>query len=266
MGPRSTGDPVDFVCLSTTRPLYWVLMALLAAAASLGAARVHRASVLTASINQGISSDVTLGNALEITRRVAERFQQIHEHGPIGEVTPWPLRSDADYLLTGGDCGKAAGALGAVFVSRGRPFRVIQVNLGKNGAGHIMFETPDDDGRWVLLDPIVGRGFPRPQDGRLLGIDEIRALPVSERQWLPEEYRDGPDSLFAPYQRTNWARLGPIAGVVKWSAGEAWTRQTSLRVAVLRSDYWVTEGATAAALLLGIAGLFANRRSTLRQS
>ena len=240
-------------------------MAFLAAAASLGAARMHHASLLTASINEGISSEITLGNALEITRRVAERFHHIEAHGPAGEVGPWALRSDADYLLTGGDCGRAAGALGAVFVSRGRPFRVIQVNLGSNGAGHIMFETPDDAGRWILLDPIVGRGFARPQEGRLLGIDEIRALPVGERQWLAAEYRDGADSLFAPYQRTNWTRLGPFAGVVRWAAGEAWTRRTSLRVEMLKSDYWLTESAAAGALLLGIAGLFVNRRATIFQ-
>ena len=240
-------------------------MVLLLAATALGAARLHHAALLTASINAGVSSEVTLANALEVTRRVAARFHHIEEHGPSGEAAPWPLGSDADYLLSGGDCGKAAGALGAVFASRGRPFRVIQVNLGKGGAGHIMFETPDDDGRWVLLDPIVGSGFPLPQDGRLMGIDEIRALPVGQREWLAAEYRDGADSLFAPYRRTNWNRLGPFAGMVRWGAGETWTTQTSLRAVILRSDFWFTESAAVAALLLGIAGVFVNRRATLLQ-
>ena len=128
-----------------------------------------------------------------------------------------------------------------------------------------MFETPDEAGRWVLLDPLEGRAFPRPQDGRLLGIDEIRALPPDERAWLPEEYRGGAESLFGPYRRTNWARLGPLAGVVRWVAGDEWTRETSLRVVMLKSDHWLTEGAGVATLLLAVVGFFTSRRSALPQ-
>jgi hypothetical protein len=242
-----------------TRPLYWALMAGLVVAVMLGSARLYRESVLSAPINEGISNDIRLDNALELARRVAARFRYIEEHGPVGEVSPWLLRSDADYLLTGGDCGRAAAALGAVFVSRGRPFRVLQANVGPNGAGHIMFETPDDAGRWVLLDPLQGRGFPSPSAGRLLGIDEIRALPVHERDWLAEEYRNGDLSLFAPYRRTNWARLGPLAGVLRAVEGDAWMRETSLRAVVLRADRGLTGAATFVLLLLAIAGIVARR-------
>jgi hypothetical protein len=243
------------------RPIYWALMAGLVVAVMLGGARVYRESVLSAPINEGISSEVRLDNALELARRVAARFRYIEDHGPVGDVSAWLLRSDADYLLTGGDCGRAAAALGAVFVSRGRPFRVLQANLGPNGAGHIMFETPDDAGRWVLLDPLEGRGFPSPRDGRLLGIDEIRALPLHERGWLAEEYRSGDLSLFAPYRRTNWARLGPLAGVLRAVEGDAWMRETSLRVVMLRADRGLTEGAVLALLLLAIAGVLTRRPS-----
>ena len=246
---------------SFSRRLYWVVMAGLMAAVGLGAARLHRAAVLSAPINDGVSSEVRLDNALELTRRVAARFRYIEEHGPVGEVGAWPLRSDAEHLLTGGDCGNAAAALGAVFASRGRPFRVLQANVGVHGAGHVMFETPDDSGRWVLLDPIEGRGFVRPIDDRLLGIDEIRALPLHERDWLPEDYRSGNLSLFSPYRRTNWARLGPLAGVLRAVEGDQWMQETSLRVLLLRADLFLTEGAVFAVLLLAIAGTF---RSTLR--
>ncbi|MDP3717858.1 MAG: hypothetical protein Q8T13_08870 [Acidobacteriota bacterium] len=219
----------------------------------IAAARVHRASVLSASINEGISSEIRLDNALELTRRVAARFRHIEEYGAVGEVAAWPLRSEADYLLTGGDCGRAAGALGAVFVSRGRPFRILQANVDEQGAGHIMFETPDDAGRWVLLDPIEGRGFQSPIDGRFLGIDEIRALPLHMRDWLPEEYRDGELSLFSPYRRTNWTRLGALASVVRATAGDEWMRQTSMRVVILKSDHLLLTGGSLAIFLLVFA-------------
>jgi hypothetical protein len=236
-------------------------MASLVIAIVLGAVRLHRASLLTASINQGISREIRFDNALEVARRVATRFRYIEEHGAMGGVAAWPLHTDADYLLTGGDCGKLAGALGAVFVSRGRPFRIIQINVGAEGASHIMFETPDDLGRWVLLDPHDARGFPSPDTGRLLGIEEIRALPADQRQWLAEEYRNGGhDSLFGPYRRTNWARLGPLAEAVHWAAGDEWTRHTSLRVAVLRSDHWLTGVEGVAVALLAVAGFVGTGR------
>jgi hypothetical protein len=244
---------------SFSRPLYWVVMAVLVLGAGLGAARLHRASVLSEPINDGISSEIRLDNALELTRRVAARFRYIEEHGPLGAAAGWPLRSDAEYLLTGGDCGNAAAALGMVFVSRGRPFRVLQANIGAHGAGHIMFETPDDAGRWVLLDPIEGRGFPSPKDGRLLGIEEIRALPLYERDWLPEEYRAGDLSLFAPYRRTNWAKLGPLAAVLRAVGGDGWMQETSLRVVILRADRLLTTGAMLAILLLAIVGVRSTR-------
>lgn len=220
---------------------------LLLAVALLGA-RQYRASVLTAPIIQGLRID----DAEEATRRVAARFRDIEERGPVGTPPPWPLRTEADNLLTGGDCGSAAGALGAAFVSRGRPFRIIQVNVGPEGAGHIMVETPDDDGRWVLLDAVEGRGFPDPRDGRLLGIDEIRAFPVDQRGWLAEEYL-GEYSLFTPYRRTNWNRLGPIAGAVAAVGGEQWMTETSLRSEILASDGPLTVAAVVAMLLLATA-------------
>ena len=244
------------------RRLYWAVMAGLMVAVGLNVSRLHRASLLTAPINEGISSELRLDNALELTRRVAARFRDIEEHGPIGEVPAWPLRSDADYLLTGGDCGNAAAALGAVFVARGYPFRVLQANIGVHGAGHVMLETPDDAGRWVLLDPIQGRGFPRPNDGRLLGIDEIRALPLRERDWLPQDYRTNGDlSLFSPYRRTNWARLGPLAGVIRAVEGDEWMQQTSLRVVMLKADRLLTEGEVLAIVLLAVAGVLTTKRS-----
>lgn len=236
------------------RWLYWAVMAGLVVAVALGVARQYRASGLTASINVGIPTELRLEHALEITRRVAARFQDIEVHGPVSDTAPWPLRTDADYLITGGDCGHAAGALGATFVSRGQPFRVIQVNVGPSGASHIMVETPDDTGHWVLLDPLGGHGFPAPWDGRLLGIDEIRALPVGERGWLAEEYRGGDYSLFAPYRRTNWARLGPFARVFAVVKGDQWMREVSLRSKILGADRPLTAGAAVAVLLLATAG------------
>jgi hypothetical protein len=236
-----------------------VVSAGLVVAAALGGARLLRAAVLSAPINEGISSEVRLDNALELTRRVAARFHHIEEYGPIGDVAPWPLRSDADDLLIGGDCGHAAAALGAVFVSRGRPFRILQANVGPRGAGHIMFETPDDTGRWVLLDPIRGVGFQRPGDRHFLGIDEIRALPPQERGWLAEEYRTGSLSLFAPYRRTNWARLGLLASAVRAVEGERWMNETSLRVWVLKSDRLFTEGSVIAIVLMAIGGVLIRR-------
>jgi hypothetical protein len=108
----------------------------------------------------------------------------------------------------------------------------------------------------VLLDPLQGHGFPSPSDGRLMGIDEIRASPRHERAWLPEEYRDGGDlSLFAPYRRTNWARFGPLAVVIRAVAGDEWMQETSLRVVILRADRIVTESALFAVVLLVIASL-----------
>ena len=178
----------------------------------------------------------------------------------------WPLRTDADELLTGGDCGHAAAALGAVFVSRGRPFRILQANVGVNGASHIMFETPDDAGHWVLLDPLHGHGFQRPSDGRFLAIDEIRALPPQNREWLAEEYRTGDLSLFAPYRRTNWVRLGPLADMVRAVKGESWMRETSVRVVVLRADRGITQGAALLIGLLVLADVVTTRRGARHPS
>jgi hypothetical protein len=246
---------------SIRRRLYWAVMAGLLLVVGLGAARVQRATSLTASINEGVSAEIRLDNALELARRVGERFRHVDEHGPFGYAAAWPLRSDADYLLTGGNCGQAAGALGAVFASRGRPFRVIQVNVGPQGAGHIMFETPDDAGQWVLIDPFEGHGFRSPVDGRYLGIDEIRVLPEAERGWLPEEYRTGDSSLFTPYRRTNWARVGPLAGALRRIKGEQWMHDTSLRAMVLKADRIALEAAVVALVMLAIAGLVARRRA-----
>lgn len=240
------------------RRLYLGVLVGLMFAVGIAAARVHRASVLSASINEGISSEIRLDNALELNRRVAARFRDIEEYGAVGEAAPWLLRSEAEHLLTGGDCGRAAVALGAVFVSRGRPFRILQANVGELGAGHIMFETPDDAGRWVLLDPIEGRGFQSPIDGRFLGIDEIRALPLHMRDWLPEEYRDGELSLFSPYRRTNWTRLGVLASVVRATAGDGWMQETSMRVVILKSDHLLLAGGSLAIFLL----VFASAMST----
>jgi hypothetical protein len=125
-----------------------------------------------------------------------------------------------------------------------------------------MFETPDDAGRWVLLDPLQGGGFPRPKDGRLLGIDEIRALPLHERDWLAEDYRVGGNlSLFSPYRRTNWARLGPLASVIRAVEGDEWMQQTSLRVVMLKADRLLTEGEVFAIVLLAVAGVWTTYRS-----
>lgn len=241
--------------------LYWALLIILAVAAGIGGARLYRASLLLAPMTDGLSSDVPIDNALELTRRVADRFRSIDAHGPLGNAAPWPLRTEADYLLSGGDCGGASGALAALFVSQGRRFRILQANVGPQGAGHIMVETPDDSGRWVLLDPLAGHGFPSPRDGRLLGIDEIRELPAGERDWLTPQYVDGDLSLFSPYRRTNWARLGPFADVIRALKGDDWMRETSLRAAIIRSDRWLTIGAVAALLIIGIVSLFARRRS-----
>ena len=250
-----------------TRRLCWIAIPVLLIAAALGGARVYRASVLSAPINDGVSSEIRIGNALELTRRVAARFKYIEEHGALGTPAPWPLRTEADHLLTGGDCGAAAAALGTVFVSRGRPFRILQANVGAGGAGHIMFETPDDSGRWVLLDPIEGHGFPRPSDGRLLGIEEIRALPESERTWLPEPYRDGEYSLYAPYRRTNWARLGVMANLVRTVEGDAWMNETSVRVAVLEADRNLTAVALFALAMIAVIAVAPRlRRGALPRS
>ena len=116
------------------RWLYWALMAGLVVAVALGVTRQYRASELTAAISAGMPTELRLDHALEITRRVASRFQDIEVHGPASDTAPWPVRTDADYLLTGGDCGHAAGALGATFVSRRQPVRIIQVNVGPAGA------------------------------------------------------------------------------------------------------------------------------------
>lgn len=234
---------------------------LLLTVALLGA-RQYRAAVLTAPITQGLWAGLRIDDAEEATRRVAARFRDIDERGSVGTPAPWPLRTEADNLLTGGDCGSAAGALGAAFVSRGRPFRIIQVNVGPEGAGHIMVETPDDDGRWVLLDAVEGRGFPDPRDGRLLGIDEIRAFPVDRHGWLSEEYLGGGEySLLAPFRRTNWNRLGPFAGAVAAVRGEQWMTETSLRSEILASDRPLTEAAVVAMLLLAIAGWLKGHQS-----
>jgi len=233
--------------------LYWGLMGSLAALAALGVAREYRASGLVAPISEGIPDDRRLAYALEIAARVADRFRFIEDHGPLGEPAAWPLRTDADKLLTGGDCGQAAGALGAVFISRGRPFRIIQINVGQEGAGHIMLETKDDEQRWVLIDPLDGHGFPGPEDGRYLGIDEIRAFPVEQRGWLAEEYRSGQESLFGPYRRTNWARLGPLADFVRTLQGDEWMDATSLRAAMLVADRSLAEIAALLVALLVLA-------------
>lgn len=240
--------------------LYWSLMAGLAVVVALGVVREYRASVLAASIDPGIPAEFRFAKTLEVTRRVAARFRFMDEHGPVGQVAPWPLRTDADNLLTTGDCGRAAGALAAVLLSRGQSFRIVQVNLDADGANHVMVEVRDDARRWVLVDPSEGRGFARPQDGRFLGIDEIRALPPAERTWLPEKYRDGGDySLFTPYRRTNWARLGPLAEVVRAVKGEAWMHEVSLRAVMLEAERRLTEVAAAAILLLAIARVLAER-------
>jgi hypothetical protein len=245
--------------------LYWGLMAGLVLVVVLGVVREHRASVLSASIDPGIPAEFKFAKTLEITRRVAARFRFIDEHGPVGIAAPWPFRTDADNLLTTGDCGRAAGALAAVLLSRGQAFRIVQVNLDADGANHIMVEVQDDTRRWVLVDPSEGRGFARPRDGRYLGIEEIRALPPGERAWLPEKYRDGDYSLFTPYRRTNWARLGPLADVVRAVKGEAWMHETSLRAVMLETDRRLTEVAAASILLLAIARVLAARTARGRR-
>ena len=241
--------------------LYWALIVCLVAISALGAARERRVSALSAPILIGIPTERRLVNALEITRRVAERFRYIEEHGPAGDVAPWPLRTDADYLLTGGDCGQAAEAISAIFISRRQPFRIIQVNLGEAGASHIMIETQDDAQRWVLIDPIEGHGFPRPLDGRLLGIEEIQALPTDERAWLAEIYREGDWSLFTPYRRTNWTRLGWLSDVVREIEGDERMQNISLRAVMLEADGRLADGAEVTLILLAIVGMLARRSS-----
>ncbi len=241
-----------------------VLTGALLAAVLLGAARQHHASIVEEPFNQGISEGHRIADALMISRRVADRFRDIEAHGPAGEPSSWLLRSNADRLLTGGDCGDAALALGALFVSRGLPFRIVQVNVGEMGANHIMVEARDDDGRWVLIDAIEGRAFSRPGDSRLLGIDDIRALPPGDRDWLPEIYRDGDYSLFGPYRRTNWSRLGPLAAAVRAVAGDAWMQETSVRAVLLRADRALVIWPLLALVLVAVARLFAIRRTDAR--
>ncbi len=198
-----------------------------------------------------------VADTMEVARRIASRFRYVDDYGPVGNAAPWPLFTDADYLLIGGDCGAAAAAIATILISRGHPFRILQVNVVAGGAKHIMVEAQDDDQRWVLIDPLGGHGFPSPRDGRLLGIEEIRALLPDQRTSLAEEFRAGDYSLFNPYRRTNWTRLGPLAGIAQAVAGDEAMRETSFRAVMMQAERRLAEFALFGVILLVIARLLA---------
>ena len=118
-----------------------------------------------------------------------------------------------------------------------------------------MVGTQDDYHRWVLIDPLGGHGFPRPLDGRHLGIEEIRALPIEARYWLADAYRTGDWSLFMPYRRTNWSRLGPLEDVLGVVFGESRMDEVSLRASMIEAEHRLLEIALAAMALLAVAGV-----------
>lgn len=237
--------------------LFFGLLTCLSVVFALGLAREHRISTLSAPIEAGISPGLRAADAVEIARRVAARFRYVDEHGPVGRAAPWPLRTDADYLLVGGDCGAAAAAIAAIFVSRRVPFRIVQVNVVAGEASHIMVEALDDGQHWVLLEPLGGHGFPSQLDGLLLGIDAIRALPSDQRGWLGEDHRTGAFSLYNPYRRTNWARLGPLADVVRAVAGDEAMRETSITAVMMKAERWLAEAALLAMTVLVATRLLA---------
>jgi hypothetical protein len=212
-----------------------------------GVTRERRAANLTRSFLDGLAGDGSDAEIVEVNRRVAERMKVVHERGAIARPAKFPLHTWADHLLEGGEsCGLASAGLASILDQAGHQFRIIQINVDPvEGARHIMVEARTVEGRWVLLDPLFGVALTHPTTGRLMSIEEARALSPAEFAKLPIDYRER-WSLQAPYRRTNWKRFGPLRSVLAVFLNEEHLAGISVRA-------WTVEPGGEMAMLAGVA-------------
>lgn len=198
----------------------------------LGVASEARSARTTHAFRRALEVPRELRALVAVTAEVGRRFEEIREGRFPSRPVAWLGRS-ASRLESGGVCGDAAVALGAVFDQAGQPFRILQLNVGPTGAAHVVVEAVDSDGRWILLDPLMSRAISDRRTGRPLTLDEARGLGAEAQVALPPEYVDGAFSLFAPFRRTNWSRLGPLARPLEWLVGRPRFDEISLRAILI---------------------------------
>ncbi len=200
-------------------------------------------------------------------RRVYERIKAIAEQDAAGlprqpPSAPW-ARTAAEGLVTGGSCGVAVRALGATLDALDVPFRIIHLNVADYGASHIALEARMEDGRWMLMDPLMGFNFDDPT-GRFLSLDELRQLPLERRTWLPSAYREGQLwSLYGPFERGSWA---PLRTFLVWADSPTlwnWMEALHPKSRLIEPG---AEVATASLFLVGLLVLSALRRVRIRRA
>jgi hypothetical protein len=141
-----------------------------------------------------------------------------------------PVGSEADlwYAPDPEACGHAAMAFGAAARSLGWDFRILQLNVGPEGARHVIVEVQEPDGRWVLYDPLFS-GAPREKgDARARTLDELRAL-SPEQLSVPDPRYLTEWSLAGPARRTSWGHLEILSPVLPVSV-RAWWMQHAFQL------------------------------------
>jgi hypothetical protein len=191
------------------RTLRFPIATVLVGLGLLGAFREHHASTLVEPLMHNLPPLDTVAGIREMNVRVAGRFAEADLGRPPVESN-WALHTAAHYLVEGGSCGPASMAMGTLLSRAGRPFRILLINVTASGATHVMVEAQLPDGRWLLVDPLVGVLFGNAA-GEPRTIEEIRAQEYRMDLLEPKYQQGGEWDLFARYQRTNWERAGPLA-------------------------------------------------------
>lgn len=209
-----------------------LLATLFAILVAVGLCREFRVQQLTEPFVHRLDHDRSESALMDVAKAVSERFRTANAAGGVGRRWPFPFGTAADYLLTGGSCGQASLALGAIFDRAQQPFRIVQINVKEWGASHVMVESCAPDGRWILLAPLTGFRFIHPETGGAMTLEEVRALPGEKRAWIPPVYQ-GRWSLWGPVRRTNWGPLDGLREVASSVVGEDTVAAFSLRALFL---------------------------------
>jgi len=227
------------------------ILAVLALVAAGGVAREMRARALLQPVLLELPTRSRVEIYQALAKRVAETVVDINEHGPRGYSWPWVMRSSAAALVVGGACGDAALAMGGALDQLDLQFRILLVNVQGWGATHVMIEARDEDGSWLLVDPLGGFLLRHPVTGSPLTLAGARALPSEVASQLPERFRPGHEwTLFARNERTIWENYGPPGRALE-SALPSGVRETlSLRALLIEPGYEVALLCAVAALVM----------------
>jgi RNA polymerase sigma factor (TIGR02999 family) len=163
------------------------------------------------------------------------------------------FRSTYSHLMAPtGECGSFAQVLARTLQRDGFEVKVGQMRVGEVWGGHIIVLAKAGD-RWIALDPYFDVAF-RGADGRVLGIDEIRADWDTVRAQCPPNY--DPTYRYEAMRFTNWRGL-PVDLL------GAFFGQVSVRTRLLNL-YWVVAWVSGAALTVFIPLHVAHRRLARR--